>query len=101
MTKHFAKFSSADQTLTVIAQQGKKGWNVKASLKTGSGKGTPKAKPGCREQFKKEDEAVAAFNKLVAEAKKAGWTKVEVASKNSFTTIPAPAAKGLAKTKAA
>lgn len=94
MTKSIAKFTSADksQTLTIVAAQGKKGFNVKASVKTGSGKGAPKAVTGGRGSFDTADKAGAAFNKLKAEAVKVGWTEVKISAKNAFTSIPAPVA---------
>lgn len=85
-------FASPDskQTLTITASQGKKGINVKASIKTGKGKGTAKAQTGAREVVKTEQEAQAAVDTLAAHAKKSGWVKKAITSKNAFTMIPAP-----------
>ena len=88
------KFKAGDQMLTLTMQQGKRGFNVKASVKTGSGKGAPKADTGCRESFKTEAEAKSAFSKLTAEATKRGWVEqAATTTRNAFTAIPAPTAK--------
>lgn len=60
--------SAEGQTLTIVAAEGKSGWNVKASLKEQKGKGTPKAKTGARQKFTDEAGAKKAFDKLVKEA---------------------------------
>ena len=94
------KFTSQDgtQTLTIVAAHGKRGWNVKASIKTGTGKGADKAVTGCRETFKAEAEAKSAFAKLVAEGTKRGWVEKVVTTRNAFSSIPEPKGK---KAKAA
>lgn len=91
MMKNVAKFTSDGQTLTIVAAQGKKGFNVKASVKTGSGKGAAKAVTGCRETFKTVGEAVSAMDKLKTEATKRGWTVMAMTVRNAFSAIPAPA----------
>lgn len=93
MTSNKAVFTCADQTLTLVATEGKKGFNVKASMKTGKGKGQPKAITGCRETFKTLAEATAALTKLGEEALKRGWTAVTITKRNSFDAIPVPTAK--------
>lgn len=103
-----------DQTLTIVAQRGKKAFNVKASVKTGKGKGTPKAVPGCRHSVQSEGEAHDIYTSLVDQAKRENWTPVSRTSRNAFTEIPKPGAvtsatvvetsapgKGKGKTKAA
>lgn len=101
--KNIAKFVSPDgnETLTIVAAQGKRGINVKASVKSGSGKGAPKAQTGCRAKFDKVDEAVSAFEKLCAESLKRGWTRKAISAKNVFSAIPAPSALPAKKGKAA
>ena len=90
--KTIAKFRNADQTLTIAAASGKSGINVKASVKTGQGKGAPKAQTGCRQTFKSETDARGAFDKLVSEARTRGWTELAVQPivRNAFSSIPAP-----------
>lgn len=92
-------FVSGDQTLTIVAAQGKTGFNVKASVKNGKGKGTPKAITGARAKFTNAVEAEKAVKKLTEEAVSQGWAVKPVTSRNAFTSIPAPTGKGLAKTK--
>jgi predicted DNA-binding WGR domain protein len=91
--KNIARFKSTDQTLTIAAVSGKSGFNVKASVKTGSGKGAPKAQTGCRQRFQTEAEARSAFDKLVSEARARGWSEMAVQpiERNAFSSIPAPA----------
>lgn len=105
----------ADQSLTIVAQHGKSAFNVKASVKTGKGKGSPKAVPGCRHSVQTQEEAQEIYKSLVEQAEKAGWTRVPRTSRNAFQEIPKPgvvtsaqvdattttAAKGGKKTKAA
>ena len=92
--KTIARFRNADQTLTIAAVSGKSGINIKASVKTGQGKGAPKAQTGCRQTFKSETDARGAFDKLVSEARSRGWTELTVQPivRNAFTAIPAPSA---------
>ena len=87
-----ARFTSPDttETMTIIGAQGKRGWNVKVSIKKGKGKGQPKAKTGCRETFKTEKEAKSAFDKLVKESKARGWKELEVSTRSAFSAIPEP-----------
>lgn len=93
MTKMIAKFNAegSDQTLTVVAAKGKRGINLKSSVKTGKGKGQPKAVTGTRATVLTEADAKTRFDALVRDAEKAGWKRVTVTSKNAFTSIPAPA----------
>lgn len=86
-------FTAEGQTLTIVAAQGKKGWNVKASLKELKGKGTPKAKTGARAKFDTEKDAKKAFDGLVKETLTRGWVKVDRAERNAFTEIPAAPVK--------
>jgi hypothetical protein len=97
-----AKFRNADQTLTIAAVSGKSGINIKASVKTGRGKGAPKAQTGCRQTFKSETDARGAFDKLVSEARSRGWTELAVQPvvRNAFTSIPAPSPVNAKGTKA-
>lgn len=97
MTKTTLRFSSPDssQALTIVAAQGKRGINVKASIKDGKLKGGPKAQTGCRKVVQSEQDARSAIDAMVKEAVKAGWTKVTLgdgthSSKNAFVAIPAP-----------
>lgn len=95
MTKHTTKMTAGDQTMTIVAAEGKSGWNVKASIKTGNEKvkdGGVKAITGARAKFDNEAEAVKVVAKLVKDAEGKGWTKREISAKNAFTEIPAPTA---------
>lgn len=102
MFKKIAKFTADNQTLTIVAAQGKSGINVKASVKTGKGKGQPKAVTGGREKFDNEVDAVKAFDKLVRVAVSKGWTSVARTVKNAFTVneLPGPTAPVVKLTKA-
>lgn len=84
--KNITKFTNADksQRMTVVVAQGKKGFNLKASVKTGTGKGQPKAVTGCRETYKTAPEAVKGYEAVVAGVKARGWTEVAVSVKNAF-----------------
>jgi hypothetical protein len=87
-----AVFKNVDSSekLTIVASHGKSGWNVKASVKVAGGKGAPKAKTGARAKFDNVKDAVAAFDKLCAQAIKRDWRKVEKTVRNAFDEIPAP-----------
>lgn len=91
------------QTLTIVAAQGKSAINVKASVKTGKGKGAPKAVTGGRGSFQTLDESVAHFDMLNEQAVKAGWTRIQRTNRNAFTTIPGanPKVEEVAPPKAA
>ncbi len=90
MMKQTARFTSPDlsETMTIVAAAGKKGYNVKASIKRGKGKGAPKAKTGCRATFKTEKEANSTFSKLTKEALARGWKEQEVSTRSAFSAIP-------------
>lgn len=85
-------FQSQDktQTLTIVAARGKSAYNVKASVKTGKGKGSAKAVTGCRASFAESTDAEELFQKLVEDAKSTGWVKVDKRVRNAFTEIPKP-----------
>lgn len=82
--------ATTDQMLTIVAQHGKSAFNVKASVKTGKGKGSPKAVPGCRHSVQTQEEAQEIYSSLVDQAEKAGWTRVPRTSRNAFQEIPKP-----------
>lgn len=91
-------FTAGNSTLEVISRDTKKsGTSVFTRLKTGKGKGSPKAQVGNRSLHKDAPEAAqAAFDGLVAQVTaKGGWTLGASRSggASSFTGIPdAPAA---------
>lgn len=89
--KNIRKFISPDnsQVLTIVAQTGKSGINVKASMKQ-AGKGVPKAVTGGRAKPTSEQEAIDLVAKMANDATKLGWVPVAVSVKNAFTEIPAP-----------
>lgn len=98
--KNVSKFISADKTqrMTVVIASGKKGFNLKASVKTGTGKGQPKAVTGCRAKYDTVAEATKGYEAVLAGVKAQGWTSVAVTVKNAFDlkSIPSgakPAAK--------
>ena len=97
--KNIAKFASPDgtQNLTVSATSGKKGINVKVTVKgIGKTKDVGRAQTGCRHKYESEQEAQKGFDKLVAETKARGWTPVVAQSRNAFVAIPeAPKAKAV------
>jgi hypothetical protein len=97
------RFVSPDgkATLTVIRSVGKRGINVRASLKAD---GDKKAATGCRSTHTTEAEANAAVEALKNATLQRGWTervKTTAASKQAFTEIPvAPGMKTSAKKSA-
>lgn len=94
--KQVAKFTSADgsQTLTIVAATGKTGHNVKASIKTGKGKGQPKATVGGRSKHSNENDALEAFQLHVKQAELEGWQRAATSTRNAFVTIPPPMVTG-------
>jgi hypothetical protein len=85
MAKLVAKFTNADGAkLRVYANPGKKGFNVAASLKTPG----QHAQTGCRRTCASDAEATAAFNALIQDAHKNGWSEVVKKDRNAFTSIP-------------
>lgn len=82
--KNIAKYSSGNQLLTISAISGKRGVNVKATLKIGK----EKAQTGCRETYKDDKTAQKAFDKLCSESESRGWNKKTTSSRTAFTTIP-------------
>ena len=94
--KNITRFISPDgsQKITVSAIGGKKGFNLKATVK-GTAKDSPKALTGMRATYATEKEAQATFDKVVKETKARGWVEQPRNLRNAFTTIPeAPVAKG-------
>jgi hypothetical protein len=89
--KQTKTFKSANQTLTLTSAEGKRGWNVRASLKTGGGKGSPKAITGCRQIVKTEPEAKKVIERLAADAIARGWVEVVKTTRNAFSEVPPPA----------
>ena len=93
--KNISRFVSPDgsQKITVTAIGGKKGFNLKATVK-GTAKDSPKAMTGMRATYASEKEAQAAFDKVVKETKARGWVEQPRNLRNAFTVIPeAPVAK--------
>jgi len=84
------KFTSGtSSTLKITLHRGKKNWAIAARQKMEDGK----IKTGCRAWFDlggEEGKAQAEFDRLVAEAKAAGWIMGETESKanGGFTKIP-------------
>lgn len=76
--------NGSNQSIKVIAMQGKTGYNVRVSHKVGD----DKANTGLREQFSTEDLATKAFNRLCELTKSKGWTEVKRSTRNAFTDIP-------------
>lgn len=74
------------QTLRVVAQQGKTGFNVKCTVK--GTEANAKALTGARSQFTDAKGATAAFERLTEEAKKQGWITVHRRSREAFSAIP-------------
>lgn len=97
------RFVSPDgkATLTVIRSVGKRGINVRASLKAD---GDKKASTGCRSTHSTEAEANAAVSQLKSATLQRGWTervKTAGATKQAFTEIPqAPGMKTAVKKSA-
>jgi hypothetical protein len=81
-------FTAGNETITIVAAEGKKGWNVKVSHKRGKGKGADKASTGCRETFSTKALAEAAVTKLAAETVKRGWSEKQVYTRSAFSAIP-------------
>lgn len=89
--KRISTFTHGEETVTVTLEQGKRGYNVHAAHKAQSGKGTPKASIGCRQNFKDEKLAVKAFEDLCTETTARGWKLHHRAVRNAFDEIPVPA----------
>lgn len=93
MTKLTSKFINATGNKLIIrAKSGKRGIHIAATLRQ-SGQPT---QTGCRQSFHAdaEVEAKSAYDALVADAVKNGWTHeaVKSSTKNSFTSIPSAGA---------
>jgi hypothetical protein len=88
MTKLSARFENVTGSkLSIFAREGKRGsYNVGASLRT---PGEP-TRTGCRDRFTSEGDASKAFETLVADALKKGWSeiKVERKTRSAFDAIP-------------
>lgn len=85
MKDQFATFTGGtNSTLTVRLHKGKKGHNLKVSVRTPGEKTTT----GLRSTVTDEVEATARFKALCADAAKQGWTaKV---GRSTFINMPAP-----------
>lgn len=99
--KNTALFVSPDKTqkLTIVLALGKRGYNVKCTVK-GIGKDAPKAITGGRESFKDLPDASKAFEALKTAVTGKGWTVGVKREKNAFTIDSIPVAPG-AKAKTA
>lgn len=81
-----ASFRNGDAKLSIVLAEGKSALNLKATFWKDE---EADAETGGRQSFQDQDQAIEAFEKMVKEATKAGWT-IAGASRNSFTAIPAP-----------
>jgi hypothetical protein len=85
MKNQVARFTGGvNSTLEVQLTTGKKGQNVRVSVRTPG----EKTQTGCRNLFTEPAKATAKFDALVADALKRGW--IAKAPRNAFTEVPAP-----------
>jgi hypothetical protein len=84
------RFSANGAQLTIALRGGKKGFNVSATLRQSGSKSLT----GTRSIHEKREDAVAEYEKLVADATSKGWAPKTKKSKASsaFSEIPAPTA---------
>jgi len=100
MKNQTAKFTSADDTLTISLFEGKR--DIKLTARHRPANETVRV--GCRDYFDlgKDSDAQAAFDKLVKEAVAAGWTQVTRGERvPAFSSIPSAPAKAAPRPAAA
>lgn len=100
MKAQHARFTGGtNSVLTVMLHTGKRGHNLKVSVRTPGEKTTT----GLRSTVKEDAEAAAQFKALCADAVKRGWTPR--AGRSTFAEMPAPptakSAKAAKSTRAA
>lgn len=81
-------FRNGNQRMDVVLSRGKKGFNTRVTIRTKDGDDTD-TQTGGRAVFATEADGIKAFDKLVAEATREGWT-ISSTGKNAFTSIPKP-----------
>jgi hypothetical protein len=79
-----ARFTGGESNLMVILHKGKRGHNLKVTVRTPGEKTTT----GMRSSHTDEAEAEARFKTLCAEAEKEGWALK--AGRSTFHEMPAP-----------
>lgn len=95
-TQHARFTGGTNSTLTVMLHTGKRGHNLKVSVRTPGEKTTT----GLRSTVKGDEDAAAEFEALCADAVKRGWTPKT--GRSTFSEMPVPpTAKAAKATKSA